>query len=188
MKVELAKSRFLASAENFKRMSELAPLVVEAADMISTTLRDGGKALFCGNGGSAADAQHLAAELLGRFLLEREPLTAIALGTNASVMTAIGNDYHYEEIFSRQVRGLGRQGDVLVAISTSGNSANVLKALEAASKIGLKTIGLTGSSGGRMATACDLCINVPSDSTPRIQELHIAVGHIICELVEADLA
>ena len=144
--------------------------------------------MFCGNGGSAADAQHLAAELMGRFMIDRAPLPAMALTVNSSAMTAIANDYSYEEVFDRQLRGIGRSGDVLVAISTSGNSGNVVRAIEAAREINILTIGLTGESGGRMGNLCDICIRVPSASTPRIQEMHIAVGHCLCELVEAALA
>jgi D-sedoheptulose 7-phosphate isomerase len=147
-------------------------------------LRGGGKVLFCGNGGSAADAQHLAAELMGRFLRDRAPLAAVALTVDTSALTAIGNDYAFDEVFARQLRGLGRPGDALVAISTSGNSANVLKALAVAREAGIVTVGLTGASGGRMAGLCDLCIRVPATRTDRIQEMHIAVGHLICGLVE----
>lgn len=144
--------------------------------------------MFCGNGGSAADSQHLAAELEGRFLIDRRPFAAVALTTNTSSLTAIGNDFGFDTVFERQVRGLGRANDALFAISTSGNSANVLRALQAAREIGLVTIGLTGSTGGKMAPLCDLALRIPSPSTPRIQEMHILAGHIVCDIVERALA
>ncbi len=144
------------------------------------------KILFCGNGGSAADAQHLAAEFVGRFQKERRSYPAIALTTDTSILTAVGNDYGYERIFERQVEGLGQMGDVLIGISTSGNSPNVVKALEADRSKGMHTIGFTGKGGGKMKEICDLCFSVPSEVTARIQEMHILAGHIICELVEHD--
>ena len=155
--------------------------------MIINTLRDGGKVLICGNGGSAADAQHIAGELLGKFYMIRRALPAIALNTNTSVITAIGNDTSFDEIFSRQVEALGTEKDVLIAISTSGNSRNVIKAIEKAKEKGMKVIGLTGRSGGMMRNICDVLINVPSQDTPRVQESHITIGHIICEIVEKEL-
>jgi len=158
------------------------------ADRIVERMRAGGKVMFCGNGGSAADAQHLAAELAGRYLIDRAPLAAMALTTNSSTLTAVGNDYSFEDIFERQVRGIGRPGDVAVGISTSGNSSNVLKAMHAASDMDILSIGLTGEDGGKMSSACDICIQVPSSATPRIQEMHIAVGHNLCELIETALA
>lgn len=161
--------------------------IFEASQAILDCLKNNGKVFFCGNGGSAADAQHLAAELLGKFYIDREPLPAIALTTNTSVLTAVGNDYNYDEIFIRQLKGLGKPGDVLVGISTSGNSKNVVKAMEYANKSKIRTIALTGRSGGKMKEYADILINVPSDSTPRIQEAHILVGHIICEIVEKSL-
>ena len=169
-------------------LPETAEEVAIAAGLIEKALRSGGKALFCGNGGSAADAQHLAAELLGRFLLERAPLPAMALTANSSAMTAIGNDYGFDNVFSRQVRGLGRAGDVLVGISTSGRSRNVAAAFSAAQEGGLVTIALTGAEGGPIAEAADVAIRAPATSTPRIQEMHITIGHTICELVERALA
>ncbi len=162
--------------------------IIGAADRIVASIRDGGKLLVLGNGGSAADAQHIAAEFLGRYLLERHPLPAVALNDNTSTLTAIGNDYSFAEVFSRQVAGLGRHGDVLIAITTSGQSENVLAAVETAREIGITTIGLTGGSGGRLADTVDLCITVPSASTPRIQEAHTLVAHLICELAERALA
>lgn len=142
---------------------------------------------FCGNGGSAADAQHLAAELTGRFLKERSSLAGIALTTNTSAITAIANDYSYEEVFSRQLEGCGRAGDVLVGISTSGNSGNVVRALEAARSRKLVTVGLTGKRGGKVADAAEYCIRIPSDETPRIQEAHILSGHILADIIETEL-
>lgn len=177
-----------AIAAAFQKITAMSDEVRRATEIIVAALRAGNRVFFCGNGGSAADAQHLAAELLGRFLIERDPFAAVALNVNVSAMTAIANDYGYEQVFSRQLRGLGRQGDVLVGISTSGNSANIVAALEAARDMGIATIGLTGASGGAMAPMCDLPIRVPSGDTPRIQEMHIALGHAICEFVESELA
>ncbi|WP_041658377.1 D-sedoheptulose 7-phosphate isomerase [Marinithermus hydrothermalis] len=162
----------------------LAQEVERAAERIARSLEAGGKVLLCGNGGSAADAQHIAAELVGRFLKERRALPALALNTNTSIVSAIGNDYGFAEVFARQVAAMGHAGDVLVAISTSGNSANVLRAAETARAKGLEVIGLTGAGGGRLAELCDLCLRVPSTSTPRIQEVHILIGHIISQLIE----
>ena len=140
--------------------------------------------MLCGNGGSAADAQHIAAELTGRYKTERGALAGIALTTDTSALTAIGNDYGYEFVFSRQLEALGREGDLLIAISTSGNSGNVVKALELARKIGIKTIGLSGRTGGAMNELCELNLVVPSNDTPRIQEMHIMIGHIICQAID----
>lgn len=162
----------------------LLKAVEEAAGMISLTLASGGKVMFCGNGGSAADAQHWAAEIVGRFQKERPGMAALALTTDTSILTAIGNDYGYDKIFSRQVEGLGREGDVLVGISTSGNSPNVLAALEAARKAGLHTLGFTGNGGGAMAPLCDILLDVPHAGTPLIQETHIAAGHLLCQLTD----
>lgn len=157
------------------------------ADMMCASLRNQGKIHFCGNGGSAADAQHLAAELSGRFYFDRPPLNAEALHCNTSYLTAVGNDYGFEHIFSRLLAGTGHAGDVLVGISTSGNSQNIVNAFEKAREMGIKTVALTGRGGGKMKELADLCLNVPSTDTPRIQESHIMVGHIICELVETTL-
>jgi len=145
------------------------------------------KVLFCGNGGSAADAQHLATELSGRFYLDRAPLFAEALSTNTSFLTAVGNDYAFDTIFARAVTAKGREGDALIALSTSGKSKNVLKALAAAKEKNMLIIGMTGESGGKMLGLCDYLIQIPSKDTPRIQEAHILIGHIICEMVEAEL-
>ena len=149
--------------------------------------KKGNKVLLCGNGGSAADAQHIAAELSGKFLLNRRPLCAEALHVNTSYLTAVANDYSYEEVFARLVEANGKQGDILIALSTSGNSKNVIKAIEAAIEKQMITIGLTGGNGGRMLSLCKLVVRVPSSSTPRIQEVHILLGHIICEIVEDHL-
>jgi D-sedoheptulose 7-phosphate isomerase len=171
-----------------KSLPSLATSVSSAVDLIYASLAGGGQLLIAGNGGSAADAQHIAAELTGRFLLERQPLRAMALHGNSSALTAIGNDYGYEHVFARELSAHARPGDVLLAISTSGNSRNVLCAIEAARKHKVSVIGMTGESGGQMQTACDLCLCVPSKSTARIQEMHITIGHAICELLEARLA
>lgn len=156
--------------------------------MIYSSLAAGGQLLLGGNGGSAADAQHIAAELTGRFLLERQPLRAIVLHGNPSALTAIGNDYGYELVFARELAAHARPGDVLLVISTSGNSRNILRAIETARDCRVNVIGLTGESGGQMRAACDLCLCVPSKSTARIQEMHITIGHAICELLEERLA
>jgi len=159
----------------------------DAADRIAASLRAGGKVMFFGNGGSASDAGHLAAELLGRFALERRPLPAACLSDHTAAMTAIGNDYGYDDVFARQVAGLGRSGDVAVGLSTSGSSANVVRALEAARELGMVTVALTGASGGKVAAVVDVCIRVPSEDTPRIQELCMLLGHTLCELIEQEL-
>jgi D-sedoheptulose 7-phosphate isomerase len=172
------------------RMAEDARLCADtaaAADAVSSALRAGNKLLLCGNGGSAADAQHWAGELVSRFHYDRPGLAAIALTTDSSIMTAIGNDYGYERLFSRQVEALGVRGDVLFALSTSGRSPNILAALHAARERGMVTVGLTGERGEEMATLCDILLRVPSTSTPRIQEGHEALGHAICALVEKTL-
>jgi D-sedoheptulose 7-phosphate isomerase len=168
----------------FNRLEDLSASVAESAGRMARTLRDGHKLLFCGNGGSAADSQHLAAEFVGRFHAERAPLAAIALTTDSSVLTCVGNDYAFEQVFARQVRALGQPGDCLVAISTSGHSANVLRAVEAARERGVATIGLLGRDGGALRAACDLAVVVPGEDTARIQEAHIFIGHSWCGLVE----
>lgn len=164
-----------------------ARTITAIVDRVATAIAAGGKMLLAGNGGSAADAQHLAGEMLSRLNYDRAPAAAIALTTDTSVLTAVGNDYGYEQVFERQVRGLGRKGDVLVAISTSGRSPNILRAIKAAREQGLVTVGLTGKSGGDMPPLCDLCLCAPSESTPLIQQVHITAGHIICGLVEERL-
>ena len=162
----------------------LSPRIVDAAQLIAQCLGDGGKVLLFGNGGSAADAQHLAAEFVGRFVLERNALPAIALTTDSSILTAVGNDYGFDQVFARQIQALGRPRDVAIGISTSGNSPNVVKAVSVAAERGLRTIGLAGRDGGLLAKAAEIAITVPSTNTARIQECHIAVGHVLCELVE----
>lgn len=158
--------------------------IIQAAEMLMELATSGGMLLVCGNGGSAADAQHIASEYLGRFLLERDPLGAIALTTNSSALTAIGNDYGFGQVFARQVRAHARPGDVLLGMSTSGESPNVLLALQVARECGAKTIALVGPRGGSIAHAADVAVLAPGDSTPRIQEMHILIGHIWCGLVE----
>ncbi|HRD17840.1 MAG TPA: D-sedoheptulose 7-phosphate isomerase [Candidatus Marinimicrobia bacterium] len=158
-----------------------------AAQMLIDCYRAGGKVLLCGNGGSAADAQHLAAELISRLKLERAAIPALALTTNTSLLTAIGNDYKYDLVFVRQVEAFGKVGDVLIAISTSGESENVIKAVEFSRMQGIKSIALTGAKGGRLAEKVDIAIKIPSDNVQRIQECHITVGHILCELIESAL-
>lgn len=171
-----------------KALPGLASAVSSAVDLIASSLEFGGQLMIAGNGGSAADAQHIAAELTGRFQRERQPLRAMALHGNTSALTAIGNDYGYEHVFARELSAHARPGDVLLAISTSGNSTNILRAIEAARKKKVGVLGLTGESGGKMRAACDLCLCVPSKSTARIQEMHITIGHTICELLEERLA
>lgn len=151
---------------------------------IVACFKNGGKLLFCGNGGSAADAQHLAAEFSGRFYTDREPLDAEALHVNTSYLTAVANDYSYNEVYARIVKAKGRKGDILIGLSTSGNSANIIEAFKVAKERGLIIVGFTGETGGKMKDFCDYLINIPSTDTPRIQECHITVGHIICQLVE----
>jgi D-sedoheptulose 7-phosphate isomerase len=160
--------------------------IEKAVDDITGSLRHGNKILFCGNGGSAADAQHLAAEFSGRFYIDRKALPAEALHCNTSYLTAVANDYSYDVVYSRIIEGIGRPGDIIIGLSTSGNSKNIVEAFKAAKKIGMMSIAFTGETGGIMASVCDYLINVPSSITPRIQEAHILVGHIICELVEAE--
>jgi D-sedoheptulose 7-phosphate isomerase len=169
-------------------IEECLPSLSLAADAIVSAYLRGRKALFFGNGGSAADAQHLAAEFLGRYLRERDPLPALALHTNSSAVTAIANDYGYDQTFARQLRALGTPGDVAIGISTSGNSPSVLEALKCARRLGLFTIGLTGASGGCMRGLVDVLIQAPTEETPRIQECHILIGHTLCDAVEQALS
>jgi D-sedoheptulose 7-phosphate isomerase len=163
---------------------EHAELVASAAELIVASVKSGGKVLVFGNGGSAADAQHIAAELVNKLNFDRPPIAAIALTTDTSILTSVGNDSTFDDLFARQVRALGRRGDVALAISTSGNSANVLRAIDASREIGIKTIALAGRDGGKLAAVVDLALVVRCSSTQRIQETHITVGHILCELVE----
>jgi D-sedoheptulose 7-phosphate isomerase len=167
--------------------AELARTIETVARLCAKALRDGNKLLLAGNGGSAADAQHLAAELVSRFYFDRPGLAAVALTTDTSALTAIGNDYGFERLFARQVDALGRKGDVFIGLSTSGNSPNILKGLDEARLKGLVTVGLTGQGGGRMAALCDHCLRMPSSETPRIQEGHIVVGHTVCALIEREM-
>jgi len=164
------------------------PLIKEISKIILETLKDNKKILICGNGGSAADAQHIAAEFTGRYESDRKALPAIALTTDTSALTAIANDFGFEEIFTRQVKALGRKGDLLIALSTSGNSPNVISAVMTARELGLKTFGLTGAGGKKLASLCDICLLVPSLRTARIQEAHITIGHILCEIVDGEFS
>ena len=175
---------------NFKTMAAdpgLSDNIVGAVELCVESLRAGGKVMFAGNGGSAADAQHWAGELVSRFYYDRPGLAAIALTTDSSILTAIGNDYGYDYVFARQVEALGRTGDVLVAISTSGNSPNIIRAAEAARARGVAVVGFTGEGGGKLAPLSDICFRVPSTETPRIQEGHEFIGHLLCALVEAEM-
>lgn len=171
----------------FDTLDALAPQVQQVADRLADCLRRGGKLMFCGNGGSAADSQHLASEFTGRFVRDRRPLAALALTTDSSALTCIGNDYGFEQVFERPLRGLGRPGDVLVGISTSGRSANVLRAVAAAREMDITSVGLLGRDGGPLKAMCDLSVVVPGTSTARIQEAHIFIGHCWCSLVEQAL-
>jgi D-sedoheptulose 7-phosphate isomerase len=173
--------------QNILENSELLSKISQVSQEIINAFKNDKKVLLCGNGGSAADAQHIAAELSGRFYFDRDPLFAEALHVNTSYITAVANDYSYDEVFSRLVKAKGRAGDILIGISTSGNSKNVIKAMEVANQIGMITIGMTGETGGKMKDICKYLINVPSNDTPRIQEAHIMIGHIICEIVEKEL-
>jgi D-sedoheptulose 7-phosphate isomerase len=175
-----AELRVLFFEENSK-------LIVDIAGYIAASLVKGGKILICGNGGSAADAQHMAAEFVGRFKLERPALPAIALTTDTSILTAVSNDYNFKDIFKRQIKALGKEGDILIAISTSGKSKNIIEAIEAAKEKNMLTVGLTGKKGLPMLDVCDYVLHVPSDETPLIQEIHISALHIICELVDVFL-
>jgi D-sedoheptulose 7-phosphate isomerase len=166
---------------------ELIGMIHMVANKMIECYRNGGKVLFCGNGGSAADAQHLAAELSGRFYYDRPPLIAEALHVNTSFLTAVANDYSYDEVFARMVRAVGNEGDILVGISTSGNSPNIIRAIEEARLKSMFSVALTGQGGGKLAKFADIFIQVPSADTPRIQEVHILIGHIICQLIESEL-
>jgi D-sedoheptulose 7-phosphate isomerase len=186
---QLAERRIRTSLATQERLLETEQLdaILEAAEVIATSLRDGGRLLAFGNGGSAADATHIAAELVGRFLRDRTALPALSLSDNASAVTAIANDFGFDRVFARQVEAFGRAGDVALAISTSGASPNVLAALETARSRGMRTVGLTGGDGGALRGAVDVCIVIPADQTPEIQEGHTLVAHVLCELVEASV-
>ena len=166
---------------------ELLGVIIKIAEIIIEAYRNGKKVILFGNGGSAADAQHITAELVGKYYLDRDPLPAVALTTNTSSLTAIGNDYSFDIVFARQLKALGQKGDVIIGISTSGNSENVIQAFKVAREMGLITVGFTGKSGGKLRSVADHCLCIPSDDTPRIQEGHITIGHIICEIVEREL-
>ncbi len=174
------KAKLVGDEDFLKRIQQVTEVVVNA-------FRAGNKVLFCGNGGSAADAQHLAAEFSGRFYTDRDPLPSEALHVNTSYLTAVANDYSYDVVYSRMVKGMGRKGDVLIGLSTSGNSVNIVNAMTQAQQIGMITVGFTGESGGKMKEVADYLLNVPSNDTPRIQETHIMLGHIICQLAEEQL-
>ncbi|MBU2591240.1 MAG: D-sedoheptulose 7-phosphate isomerase [Nitrospinota bacterium] len=179
------EAAFLEATELRKKSLEVMRNDIEKASNICIeSILNGGKVILMGNGGSAADAQHIAAELVGRFLKERSAIAGIALTTNTSILTCLGNDYSYDYIFERQMEALGRAGDVAIGISTSGNSENVYRALQKAQKSGIKTIGLLGKDGGKIAAVCDLPLIVPSSNTPRVQEIHILIGHILSDEIE----
>ncbi len=182
---------FVTSLDGHRRVFEalpaLAPRLNEAAALAAERIGTGHKLMFCGNGGSAGDAQHLAAELVGRLVRDRRALPGLALSTDSSALTCIGNDFGFDEVFARQVEGLGRAGDVLIAISTSGNSRNVIRAVEVAKPMGIYTVGFLGRDGGKLAPLVDLPLVVPADETARIQEAHIFLGHVLCALIEKAL-
>ena len=184
---EFIENEFRNISCNFINLQALAPQIEKVSEVCIEALKNGNKIMFCGNGGSAADSQHLAAELVGRYKMNRPAMNAIALTVDTSILTAVGNDYGYDTIFERQVEGLGKEGDVLVGLSTSGNSKNVLLAFEMAKKKGIKTVAMTGKSGGKMKETADYTINVPSDTTNNIQEMHIAVGHLLCGVIEKEI-
>jgi len=186
-KIENVIKESIQTKQQLLEDKALLDVIESVTNVCIEALRADKKILFAGNGGSAADAQHLAAELSGRFYLDREPLNAEALHVNSSFLTAIANDYSFDEAYARILRAKACKGDVLFCISTSGNSTNIIKALDAAKVIGMITVGMTGATGGQLKNSCDYLINIPSTDTPRIQESHIMVGHIICELVEAAL-
>jgi len=179
--------RSIAVKQEIINDPEMIQTIRTVADEMVKCFRSGGKVLFCGNGGSAADAQHLAAELSGRYYYDRDPLPAEALHVNSSYLTAVANDYSFEEVYARMVKGSGRKGDILIGFSTSGNSPNIIRAFEQALQSGMITVGFTGKSGGRLKEHCCYLVNIPSDDTPRVQEAHITIGHIICQIVESEL-
>lgn len=188
--MNIIKQRLAESIEVKQRIIEDTPLldkIQQATSTIIDRIKTGNTIYFCGNGGSAADAQHLAAELSGRFYFDREPLSSEALHCNTSFMTAVANDYSFDMVYARLLKGIGQKGDVVIGLSTSGNSKNIINTFDIAKEKGIYTIALTGSNGGKMKGIVDICINVPSNDTPRIQESHIAIGHIICEIIEDTL-
>jgi len=183
-KIKKIISASIETKQQLLKDENLLKVIEKVVDAITNAFQSGNKVYFCGNGGSAADAQHLAAEFSGRFYIDRKPLPAEALHCNTSFLTAVGNDYSFDVIYSRMIDGIGMPGDVLVGLSTSGNSKNIIKAFESAREKKIVTVGLTGASGGQMKALSDYLINIPSTDTPRIQESHILAGHIICQLVE----
>lgn len=184
MNSEWIKNELKGVADSMCAMAEQSDVLLAIAEACTTALKAGRKVMFCGNGGSAADSQHLAAEFVGRYKMERKALNSIALTVDTSILTAIGNDYGYDDVFRRQVEGLGQEGDVLIGLSTSGNSRNVLLAFEQARSMGITTVAFTGCGGGKMQQEADLCLAVPAGVTNHIQELHITCGHLVCEMVE----
>ncbi len=180
-------SESIAVKQSLLGDKERLAIIEKVTNICTEAFRNDKKVLFCGNGGSASDAQHIAAEFSGRFYKDRPPLYSEALHVNTSYLTAVANDYSYEEVFARMLRAMGKKGDVLFGLSTSGNSGNVVRAFEAAKELGVITIGMTGESGGKLKNIADYLISVPSNKTPRIQEVHITIGHIICEQVEREL-
>jgi len=184
--VEYLKDEHAAHVAMFNKIAPLFPAISEVGIAMQTTIKNGGKILIMGNGGSAADSQHIAAEIVGRFKKERKGMAAIALTTDTSILTSVGNDYGYDYIFARQIEALCRPEDLVIGITTSGNSANVVQAIKAAKEIGATTVGLTGGTGGKLLDLCDYNLVMPSDVTARIQEAHIFVGHSLCEILESD--
>jgi D-sedoheptulose 7-phosphate isomerase len=188
--LNLLQSRITASIQLKQQLlgnTQLLETVTKVAEMAADAYRNGNKVMWCGNGGSAADAQHLAAELSGRFYYDRPPLNSDAFHVNTSYLTAVANDYSYDQVYSRLVQAMCRKGDILIGLSTSGNSGNVVKAFEKAREMGVTTVGFTGETGGKMKPFCDYLINIPSTDTPRIQECHMLLGHTLCEIVEQQL-
>ena len=182
---QIINNEFLSHLETIHKVIESMGEKLEiASKLVVETLKNGNKILLCGNGGSAADAQHIAAELSGRYKIERRGLPAIAITTDTSALTAISNDYGYDRVFDRQIEALASKGDLIIGISTSGNSKNIINALKLAQELGCKTLGFSGKDGGQMNSYCDINLIVPSNDTPRIQEMHILLGHIICEIVD----
>ncbi len=184
--INYLKGEHAAHMAMFNALEALFPQISDVGVLLQNIIKNGGKILICGNGGSAADSQHIAAEIVGRFKKERKGLPAIALTTDTSILTSVGNDYGYDYIFARQVEALCTPKDVLIGITTSGNSANIVRAIEAANEVGATTIGLTGGSGGKLNTLCKHNIVVPANVTARIQEAHIFIGHCLCEIIESD--
>lgn len=186
--MDLIKKTLNEISGNFTSLAEHSVVQIqEASELIIKCLQSGGKIMFCGNGGSASDAQHLSAELVGKYMKNRSPLASVALTTDTSAITAISNDFSFEEIFSRQIESIGSEGDILYAISTSGKSKNIIKAIETAKKLNIKILGVTGSDDTSFKEICDMVISVPASRPDRIQEMHIAIGQIICEILEREL-